>query len=83
MQENRSATLDTMVNWLKVDREMAEGVYDLSINNFAKDGAVDEATLQAVVDDQLSEAKVKEVPLSQVTDFAPLYQVLKEGLSSR
>jgi hypothetical protein len=79
MQENRSATLDTMVNWLKVDREMAEGVYDLSINNFAKDGTVDETNLQAIVDDQLAEAKVNQVALSQVTDFAPLYQVLKEA----
>lgn len=83
MQENRSATFDTMVNWLKVDREMAEGVYDLAINNFAKDGSVDEATLQGVIDDQLAEAKIKEVPLSQVTDFAPLYQILKEPALSR
>ncbi|GEM_PF-4759150 len=35
MQENRSAALETMVRWLKVDREMAEGVYELAINNFA------------------------------------------------
>jgi len=83
MQENRSAALETMVSWLKVDREMAEGVYDLAINNFAKDGAVDEATLQGIVDDQLAEAKIKEVPLSQVTDFAPLYQILKEAAFSR
>jgi len=83
MQENRSTTFDTMVNWLKVDREMAEGVYDLAINNFAKDGSVDEATLQGVIDDQLAEAKIKEVPLSQVTDFAPLYQILKEPALSR
>ena len=83
MQDNRSAALETMMNWLKVDREMAEGVYDLSINNFTKDGTLDEATLQGVVNDQLAEVKIKDVPLSQVTDFAPLYQILREAAFSR
>lgn len=83
MQDNRSATLETMMHWLKVDREMAEGVYDLSIENFAKDGAIDDATLQGVVNDQLAEAKIKDIPLSQVTDFLPLHQILKEAAFSR
>ena len=83
MQDNRSAALETMMHWLKVDREMAEGVYDLSINNFAKDGVVDEATLQSVVNDQLAEAKIKDIPLSQTTDFVPLHQILKEPAFSR
>jgi ABC-type nitrate/sulfonate/bicarbonate transport system substrate-binding protein len=83
MQDNRSAALETMMNWLKVDREMAEGIYDLSINNFTKDGTLDEATLQGVVNDQLAEVKIKDVPLSQVTDFAPLYQILKEPAFTR
>jgi len=83
MQDNRSAALETMMNWLKLDREMAEGVYDLAINNFAKDGTIDEATLQGVVNDQLAEAKIKDVLISQVTDFAPLYQILKEAAFSR
>ena len=83
MQDNRSAALETMMNWLKVDRDIAEGVYDLAINNFAKDGTIDEAALQGIVNDQLAEAKIKEVPISQVTDFAPLYQILKEAAFSR
>lgn len=78
MQDNRSAALETMMNWLKVDRDMAEGIYDLSINNFTKDGTLDEATLQGVINDQLAEVKIKDVTLPQVTDFAPLYQILKE-----
>ncbi len=83
MHNNRSAAIETMMNWLKVDRETAEGIYDLSINNFTKDGTLDEATLQGVINDQLAEVKIKDVTLSQVTDFAPLYQILKEPAFAR
>ena len=79
MRENRAATVEAMVSWLKVDREMAEGMYQLSINNFTKDGTTDEAALKLLLDQQLAEAKVKEVPLSQVTDFTLLHQILKEA----
>ena len=81
MRENRDVALETMMSWLKVDREMAEGTYQLSINNYTKDGTVDEATLKLLVEQQLAEAKVKveEVPLSQVADFTLLHQILKEA----
>ena len=57
---------------------MADGIYDLSVNNFTKDGTVDDAALKTLVDQQLAEAKVKEVPLSEVADFTLLRRVLKE-----
>jgi ABC-type nitrate/sulfonate/bicarbonate transport system substrate-binding protein len=83
MRENRNLAIDAMVNRLKLDRETAEEVYQLSINNFTKDGTMDEQTLKTVVSEQLAEAKVKEVPLSQVADFTPLQQALKEVPLSR
>ena len=73
-----SFAIEAMVSRLKLDRETAEGVYQLSINNFSKDGTMDDAALKVIVDQQLAEAKVKEVPLSQVADFNLLRQVLKE-----
>lgn len=79
MRENREATLAVLMNWIKADRETAEGIYQLSIDNFTRDGTVEEAVLKAVVDQQLTESKVKEVPLSQVADFSLLHQVLKDG----
>jgi len=79
MLENREATLDVIANWMKVDREMAEAVYQLSVNNFTKDGTLDEATLKTLVDEQLAEAKVKAAPVSEVFDFSLLRQALKEG----
>jgi NitT/TauT family transport system substrate-binding protein len=83
MRQNRAGAIEAMVGRLKLDRETAEAVYQLSINNFSKEGTMDEATLKVIVDQQLAEAKVKEVPLSQVADFALLHQVLKETPSSQ
>ena len=39
---------------------------------------MDEAALKIIVDQQLAEAKVKEVPLPQVADFTLLRQILRE-----
>lgn len=79
MREERELTLKAITDWMKVDAEMAEGIYQLSINNFTKDGLVDEAMLKTLIDQQLAEAKVKAVPVSEVFDFSLLRQVLKEG----
>ena len=79
MRENRDVALETMMSWLKVDREMAEGTYQLSINNYTKDGTVDEATLKLLVEQQLAEFEIKIEKLSQVVDFTLLHQVLKEA----
>ncbi len=79
MRENREVALETAMSWLKVDREMAEGIYQLSINNFTKDGTVDEATLKLLVEQQLAEFGIKIEKLSQVVDFTLLHQVLKEA----
>ena len=78
MRQNRNGAVEAMVSRLKLDRETAEAIYQLSINNFSKDGTMDEAMLKVIVDQQLAEAKVKEVPLPQVADFSLLHQVLKE-----
>jgi hypothetical protein len=85
MRQNRSAAVEAMVSRLKLDRETAEAVYptQLSVNNFSKDGTMDDAALKVIVDQQLVEAKVKEVPLSQVADFTLLHQILKETPSSQ
>ncbi len=79
MRENRDVAIETTMSWLKVDREMAEGIYQLSINNFTKDGTVDEPMLKSLVEQQLAEFGIKIEKLSQVVDFTLLNQVLKEA----
>jgi hypothetical protein len=60
-----------------MDHETAESIYQLSVNNFTKDGLADETTLKNLIDEQLAEAKVKAVPVSEVFDFSLLRQVLQ------
>lgn len=79
MRENRQTTIDILMRWIKLEREAADAIYQLSINNFTRDGTIEESVLKPVIDQQLAESKIKEVPLSQVADFSPLHQVLKEG----
>jgi len=79
MRENRQATIEILMRWIKLEREAAEEIYRLSINNFTLDGTVEESVLKPVIDQQLAESKIKEAPLSQVADFSLLHQVLKEG----
>jgi ABC-type nitrate/sulfonate/bicarbonate transport system substrate-binding protein len=78
MRERREASLTILMNWIKADRETAQEIYQLSIENFTRDGMGDESLLKAVIDQQLTESKVAPVPLSQVVDFSLLQQVLKE-----
>jgi len=79
MRENRDVAIEAIMSWLKVDdREMAEGIHQLSINNFTKDGTVDEATLKLLVEEQLVELGVKIEKVSQVVDLTLVNQALKE-----
>ena len=77
MQENPEGTQQIMTSWLKIDREMAGEIYQMSINNFTKNGTVEESTMNALVERLLAEAGIKGVPVSQLTDFALLQQVIK------
>lgn len=79
MRERRERTVDAMASFLKTDREVADGVYQLSVNNFTKDGMLDDTSLKPLVDDQLAGVNPKDPPLSQLFDFTLLQQVLKES----
>ena len=70
---------DAVASFLKTDEEIADGVYQLAVGNFTKDGMLDEAALKPLVDDQLAGINPKDTPLSQMFDFSLLQQILKEG----
>jgi NitT/TauT family transport system substrate-binding protein len=78
IQENPEGTQQVMMSWLKIDRDTAREIYHMSVNNFTKNGTVEESTMNMLVERLLADASIKEVPVSQLTDFAPLQQVLKE-----
>jgi ABC-type nitrate/sulfonate/bicarbonate transport system substrate-binding protein len=77
MRENPEGTQTIMSGWLKVDREMGAEIYQLSINNFTKNGSVEESNLNLLTDRMLAETGIKGVTTSQLVDFALLHQILK------
>jgi len=77
IQENPAGTQQVMMNWLKLDREMAADIYQMAKNNYTKTGMVDEPTLNLLVTTMLAEAGIKNAAPSQLVDFSLLQQVLK------
>ena len=77
MQENPEGTQQVMANWLKLDREMAADIYKLAVNNYTKNGMVEETMLNSLVTAMLAEAGIKNVTPSQLVDFTLLQQALK------
>jgi NitT/TauT family transport system substrate-binding protein len=79
MRERRDRTVDAIGSFLKVEKESADGVYQLCVDNFTKDGTLDDAALKPLVEEQLAGLNIKDTSLSQMFDFGLLQQVLKEA----
>ena len=79
LRENPEGTQQAMMNWLKIDKEMAADIYQMSINNYTRNGMVDEATMNSLVGSMLADAGIKGATPSQLTDFALLQQALKQS----
>jgi NitT/TauT family transport system substrate-binding protein len=77
IQDNPEGTQQVMMNWLKLDRQMAAEIYQLARNNYTKDGMVEESMLHSLVTALLTEAGIKNVTPSQLVDFTLLKQALK------
>jgi NitT/TauT family transport system substrate-binding protein len=77
IQDNPEGTQQIMMNWLKLDHEMAADIYQMAVNNYTKNGMVEEPMLNSLVTNMLAEGGIKGVATSQLTDFTLLQQVLK------
>jgi NitT/TauT family transport system substrate-binding protein len=77
VQESPEGTQQVMMNWLKLDREMASDIYQMARNNYTKNGMVEEATMNSLVTAMLAEAGIKNIAPSQLVDFTLLQQALK------
>lgn len=77
LRENPEGTQQVMMNWLKIDREMAADIYHMAINNYTRNGMVEEAMLNSLVTAMLADAGIKGVTPTQLTDFTLLQQALK------
>lgn len=77
MRENPEGAQQVMMSWLKLDHEMAADIYQMAINNYTRNGMVEDSMLNSLVTTMLAEAGIKGVAPSQLTDFTLLQQVLK------
>jgi NitT/TauT family transport system substrate-binding protein len=77
VQDNPEGTQQAMMNWLKLDREMAADIYQMARNNYTRNGMVEEATMNELVTAMLAEAGIKNVAPSSLVDFSLLQQALQ------
>ncbi len=79
IRENRDGTLPVMMEWLKIDKEMATATYDSSLKSFSDDLGLPEDGLRLLISEAQRTAKVDhEIPLSEVADLSILREVQKE-----
>ena len=68
---NREETTQILVNWLRLDREVAARSYDLGKRSWSDGGIVADAAVQSLVDQSMLELKSKEpVPLDKVRNWS-------------
>jgi NitT/TauT family transport system substrate-binding protein len=80
MKERRDEAVAVAMEWLGLDRELAERSYDIMLPNYAHDGRIDPAALQGSID-QLNQRRSpgsKTITPADVLDFTLLEQVKKE-----
>jgi ABC-type nitrate/sulfonate/bicarbonate transport system substrate-binding protein len=77
--QNRENTIQTMIEWLKVDREMATATYESSLKVFSEDGVLPENGLRLLIDEAKKQAKVeREISPGQVVDLSILREAQRE-----
>ena len=79
IRESRDGTLPVMVEWLKIDKEMATATYDSSLKSFSDDLGLPEDGLRLLISEAKRTAKVdREVSLSEVADLSILREAQRE-----
>jgi NitT/TauT family transport system substrate-binding protein len=79
IRSNREGTIETLINWVKVDRESAAATYDSTWKIFSDDGGISESGLKLVVDQGQEAMKIERpVANSEVADFNIIREVQKE-----
>jgi NitT/TauT family transport system substrate-binding protein len=85
VRANREGTIQTMMDWIKVDRESAAATYDSTWKIFSEDGGIAESGLKLVIDQGREAMKIERpVANTEVADFNIIREVQKElGIKSR
>ena len=85
VRQNREGTIQTMIDWIHVDRESAAATYDGTWRIFSEDGSIPENGLKLVIDQGREAMKIdRPVATSEVADLSILREVQKElGIKGR
>jgi hypothetical protein len=85
VRQNREGTIQTLMDWVHVDREGAAATYDSTWRIFSEDGNIAESGLRLVIDQGRQAMKIdRSVGIEEVADFAPLRAAQKElGIKGR
>lgn len=72
-------TRQMIVNWLRVDQEVAARSYDLGKRSWSEGGVASDSAVQALVDQSMLELKIKDpVPLDKVRNWSFAEQARRE-----
>lgn len=79
IRQNRDGTIQAMMEWMKIDKEMATATYDSVGKAFNEDGSLPEDGLRLLIDEAKKAAKIsREIPSSEVADLSILREAQKE-----
>jgi NitT/TauT family transport system substrate-binding protein len=79
VRSNREGTIQTIMDWIKVDRESSAATYDSTWKIFSEDGGMPENGLKLVIDQGREAMKIERpVANSEVADFTIIRDVQKE-----
>jgi len=79
IHSDREGTIQFLMEWQKVNREIANANYDSAARAFNDDGSLPESGLKLIVDEAKKTAKIdREISLNEVADFSILREAQKE-----
>jgi NitT/TauT family transport system substrate-binding protein len=85
VRQNREGTIQTMMDWIRIDRDSAMATYDATWRIFSEDGSIPENGLKLVIDQGREAMKIdRAVSNSEVAELNLLREVQKElGIKAR
>jgi len=79
ISSNREGTLRAMMEWMRIDRDLAAATYDGVVKTYGEDLTLPEDGLRLLIDEAKKNAKLnREVSIDQVADLSILREVQRE-----
>jgi len=77
--QNRESTIQTMIGWMRIDKEMAAATYDSVVKTYSDDLSLPEDGLRLLIEEGKRGAKLdRDVSFDQVVDYSLLREAQKE-----